>query len=262
MGCRKCIGTCPEKALWFTDDGIRIDRTLCTRCESCTGECAARALTISAKPWSVEMLVNYAQKDRHFYDAFHGGVTFSGGEATLHAPFIAGAAEKLQFMGISVALDTSGYCAGNIFESLFSTINYILFDLKFVDESYHREFVGTGNSRILDNFNRIVQAKKTGVYSGELWIRTPVIPNATDSESNILAIGEILNIHSDMIDRWELCAFNNMCKDKYRNLGIAWEYMETGLLPDSRMRMLLQAAKKIVGDSFLVLSSGLTAKGQ
>jgi pyruvate formate lyase activating enzyme len=208
------------------------------------------------------MLVKYAQKDRHFYNAFHGGVTFSGGEAALYSSFITEAAGKLRSMGINVALDTSGHCEGGVFESLFSKINYILFDLKIADETIHRKFTGVGNSQILDNFNLIVQAKKAGTYSGELWIRTPVIPNATDSETNILAIAKILTTHSDMINRWELCAFNNMCKDKYRNLGIAWEYMESELLPDSRMRALLQTAKKMTGDRFIVLSSGLTAKEQ
>jgi pyruvate formate lyase activating enzyme len=262
IDCRKCAGSCPEKALFFTGEGILIDRARCTCCEICSEGCPAKALKISAKSWSVDMLVKYARKDRHFYDAFHGGVTLSGGEATLYPPFIAKAAERLQSEGINVALDTSGYCEADVFESLFPKVDCILFDLKFADESRHREFTGAGNCRILDNFSRIVQAKKDGTYSGELWIRTPVVPNATDSECNILAIAGILNTHSDMVDRWELCAFNNMCKDKYRNLGIDWEYMESGLLPDSKMRSLLQTANKAIGGRFPVLSSGLTAKEQ
>ena len=35
-----------------------------------------------------------------------------------------------------------------------------------------------------------------------------------------------------------------MCKDKYRSLGLEWEYMETDLLPHTRMRGLLQIADK------------------
>jgi hypothetical protein len=51
-----------------------------------------------------------------------------------------------------------------------------------------------------------------------------------------------------------------MCKDKYRSLGLEWEYMETDLLPHTRMRGLLQIAEKAIGGRVPVLSTGLTAK--
>jgi hypothetical protein len=51
-----------------------------------------------------------------------------------------------------------------------------------------------------------------------------------------------------------------MCKAKYRSLGLAWDYMETDLLPDSRMRDLLQTAKEALGDAVPIVSTGLTAK--
>ena len=29
------------------------------------------------------------------------------------------------------------------------------------------------------------------------------------------------------VERWELCAFNNLCRDKYRRLGMEWAYGST-----------------------------------
>ncbi|MDR1574805.1 MAG: glycyl-radical enzyme activating protein [Treponema sp.] len=259
IGCHTCVKVCPGKLLGFTEKGLGIDRAHCSRCGICTKRCPSKALQISARIWTVDELAAYALKDKHFYDAFKGGVTFSGGEAALHAPFILEAVEQLHAAGINAALDTSGHCSPELFERIFLSFNYILFDLKIADEEQHKKFTGAGNGFILNNLARIVQKKRNNEYAGELWIRTPVIPYATDTEENIRSIAEIIRTYHDTINRWELCAFNNMCKSKYRSLGLEWEYMETELLPHTRMQELLQTAKKVVGDKVPVLSTGLTA---
>ncbi len=65
----------------------------------------------------------------------------------------------------------------------------------------------------------------------ELWIRTPLIPGATDGEGNLLAIGDYLAAHlQGRIARWELCAFNNLCRDQYRRLGQEWAFADTPLM--------------------------------
>jgi pyruvate formate lyase activating enzyme len=206
--------------------------------------------------------VEYALKDKHFYDAFKGGVTFSGGEAALHIPFILEAAGRLHAAGINVALDTSGYCAPELFEPVFLSFDCILFDLKIADKEMHKKFTGVENGYILENLACIARKKKASEYIGEVWIRTPIIPHTTDSEENVLSIAELIKAHGDVINRWELCAFNNMCKDKYRSLGVAWEYMETDLLPHTRMQSLFQTAKKALGDQIPVVSTGLTARDE
>jgi pyruvate formate lyase activating enzyme len=259
IGCNTCVKVCPEKALEFTETGLAINRDQCTRCGICTRRCPAKAIQISARIWNVDELTVYALKDKHFYDAFNGGVTFSGGEAALHTPFILEAAERLHAVGINVALDTSGYCTPELFESVFLPFNYVLFDLKIADKELHKKFTGAENETILKNLTHIAR-KKNSEYIGEVWIRTPVIPGATDSEENILSIAEIIKTYGNVINRWELCAFNNMCKDKYRSLGLDWEYMETDLLPHSRMQNLFQVAVKALGDTVPVFSTGLTAK--
>jgi pyruvate formate lyase activating enzyme len=260
IGCHTCVKVCPGQFLDFTEKGLGIDRAHCGRCGICTKSCPSKALQISARVWTVDELVAYALKDRHFYDAFKGGVTFSGGEAALHAPFILEAVEQLHAAGVNVALDTSGYCSPELFERLFLSFNYILFDLKIADEQQHKKFTGAGNGFILKNLARIARKKRNNEYAGELWIRTPIIPYATDTEENILSIAEIIRTCRDAISRWELCAFNNMCKSKYRSLGLEWEYMETDLLSHTRMQELLQIAEKVIGDNVPVLSTGLTVK--
>jgi pyruvate formate lyase activating enzyme len=202
----------------------------------------------------------YALKDKHFYDVFNGGVTFSGGEAALKGPFILEAAGRLHKAGVNVALDTSGYCPPSRFESVFLPFDYILFDLKIADREQHKIFTGAGNEPVLENLACIARKKRNSEYIGEVWIRTPIIPGATDSEENILSIAEIIHTYEDVIGRWELCAFNNMCKNKYLSLGIDWEYRETDLLPHAWMENLSRIAQKALRDAVPVVSTGLTAQ--
>ncbi len=65
----------------------------------------------------------------------------------------------------------------------------------------------------------------------KLWVRTPLIPDATATEENLTGIGRYLAQHvGKWLERWELCAFNNLCIDKYKRLGKTWEFESTPLL--------------------------------
>jgi pyruvate formate lyase activating enzyme len=64
-----------------------------------------------------------------------------------------------------------------------------------------------------------------------LWIRTPLIPGATAEDECICDIGQFLvdNL-GDFVARWELCAFNNLCRDKYSRLDLDWEFAKETLI--------------------------------
>ncbi len=57
------------------------------------------------------------------------------------------------------------------------------------------------------------------------------IPGATALRENIHAIGSYLHEHvNGSVARWELCAFNNLCRDKYERLDMDWRFAETQLM--------------------------------
>ena len=47
----------------------------------------------------------------------------------------------------------------------------------------------------------------------------------------------------DRVERWELCAFNNLCADKYARLGQEWQFKGVGLMRKARMEELVALAK-------------------
>jgi pyruvate formate lyase activating enzyme len=78
-----------------------------------------------------------------------------------------------------------------------------------------------------------------------VWVRTPVIPGATDSSENIEAIGRFL-AEAGLPERWELCAFNNLCRDKYERLDLDWKYKETSKMPKASLEQLAALARRYV----------------
>ena len=77
-----------------------------------------------------------------FYRNSGGGVTFSGGEATVQAEFLRELAGAFYDMGISIALETCGYFNYEEVEDIFKKMDLIFYDLKHMDEERHRHLRG------------------------------------------------------------------------------------------------------------------------
>jgi len=173
---------------------------------------------VSPEALCVELL-----KDRAFFEKSGGGVTLSGGEPTLQPAFAIALCQHLHAAGVQVAVDTCGLCAWETLRSFIPYTAVFLYDLKFIDEGEHRRWTGAPNQGILDNLKQLGAEVAAG--KRRLWIRTPLIPRATLSQKNISAIGAWLGKEMDgRVERWELCAFNNLCRDKYRRLDLDWEF--------------------------------------
>lgn len=184
-----------------------------------------------------------------------GGVTFSGGEPALQYSFIEALAVKLKKENFHLAFDTCGMAPLSAFKAVLPYMDLVLFDLKEMDEKKHRKFTGSSNKQILKTLKYMLQ----NFPSLKIWIRTPVIPGMTASKANIRGIGKFINANMDRrVEKWELCAFNNLCKDKYARLGLTWTLKDTALLPQSQADRLLREAISAVGGACAVSFSGLT----
>lgn len=235
IGCGICLKACPHAGLAKTGDGITRDRSRCTSCGKCARECPAGAQEMLGIMVGQEELSKELLKDRVYYEKSGGGITLSGGEPLMQAEFCAGLLQKLKEQGISTAVDTCGMCSTASLDSVLPLTDLILFDLKEIHPEKHRGYTGHANRRILENLVYIrdyVRANR----EKRLWIRTPLIPGATAEAETVERIGRFL--HSTLeneMQRWELCAFNNLCRDKYRRLDMEWEYAATPLMSKAEM---------------------------
>ncbi|MEN6420258.1 MAG: glycyl-radical enzyme activating protein [Clostridiaceae bacterium] len=237
IGCGTCLNACPNGALSQTEEGILIDRRLCAGCYSCISACPTLALEGKGQDAEPAELCRELVKDRAYFGR-DGGVTLSGGEALLQE----GAIELLRLLkaeGVQTAVDTCGMLFTEQLERALPYTDILLYDLKIMNDADHERWTGRGNSMILRNLGVAALWAKG---NGRLWIRTPIIPGATDSVENIRAIGERISTIGGA-ERWELCAFNNLCTDKYKRLDIDWAFKNTPLVSKRHMQELLAAAK-------------------
>jgi len=236
IGCRTCEETCPTGALERTSDGLAIHREVCTLCGDCAEACPANALEVLGKVVSVDALVRDLTKDRSYYEKSGGGVTLSGGEPTSQPTFSLELLTALSEQGIRVALDTCGLTSQEILSRFLPGVDLVLFDLKLLDAQRHWDWTGQDNRIILSNLGFLQLWVEKHAGKPAVWIRTPLIPGATDDRQNIQSIGAFLaNEYQDMIQRWELCAFNNLCKDKYRRLDKPWDFQGSRLYTKSEL---------------------------
>ena len=258
IGCSTCSDVCPNGAVSILDNGVGTDSDKCDRCGTCVDECPTTAREMLGTVRSVDDLVAEIVKDRSWFDSSEGGgVTVSGGEPAVQARGAAELMSRCRGEGLHVALDTCGMCSTDRLLKLVGLSDLVLFDLKEMDSARHEQLTGQPNERILANAKTLGdELRKSGV---PLWIRTPLIPEATATKGNMAAIGKFIAAHlKGVVTRWELCAFNNLCADKYRRLGMDWKLANAKLLDQSDAEALGQVARAAVGEPRLVALTGMT----
>ncbi|MGV8024978.1 MAG: glycyl-radical enzyme activating protein [Anaerolineaceae bacterium] len=246
IGCKTCVLSCPGGCISMENGRLRIDSKMCVLCGKCAEACPANALELLGKHIHVKELSEELLKDSAFFAQSGGGVTFSGGEPALQPEFCTTLMKILKEQKIHIALDTCGLVPQANLEMILPHTDLVMYDLKLMDAQQHQHFTGASNERILENLLWLAQGMRKRSQKLVLWIRTPLIPNATATKENIQAIANFMNQNlTDQVERWELCAFNNLCRDKYVRLGMDWEYHDQALMSREELDTCLQWAKQV-----------------
>jgi pyruvate formate lyase activating enzyme len=219
--CGDCLAGCQDGAIRL-QDGERIIRERCSRCGQCVEVCPARALRSIGTYYSVDECADFLLKDRLFYETSDGGVTFSGGEPTLHMDFLSAVMKILKKSSIHIAIQTSGMFDLSGFQAkLLPYCDLIFYDIKFYDAGSHRQYTGADNSTILDNFVYLVRHS-----DAEIIPRVPLVPGITDTEDNLTKIAHFLKTTG--CNEYELLPYNPGGISKRRATGRP----VPGMLPD------------------------------
>lgn len=239
IGDRACIEACTDNNLDLTADGMIIDWDNCKLCASCEDVCPTGAIEFIGTEWDSEKLVEELSRDKVFFTTSNGGVTISGGEPLLQSEFAIDLAKGLRSKGIHVALDTSGYASEKVWNDILQYIDLVLLDIKNMNSENHLEQTGVPLERILSNTEILA---KTEI---PVWIRTPIIPDYTDSDDNIHAISKFIVDRLPNVERYDLLAFNKMCVEKYSLFGLEYPLKDSKLVQKETMEHLASIAKQI-----------------
>ena len=169
-----------------------------------------------AKLFTIEELVYVLLQDKAFYDASGGGVTLTGGEPLLQAPFAMALCDALHAKDVHVMIETAANVATSIFTDMLEKLDAIFIDLKHHSNKEHMRGTGSGLSLPLANI-RLALASDVPTT-----IRIPVIPSYNNSPEDICRFAELLK---DLgAKEVHLLPFHQMGDYKYEKLGFAYAF--------------------------------------
>jgi len=238
------ISLLPDTGKSYTDLGA------CIACGKCASEevCEHTARSLSGHSATVSEVVKEVMKDKIFYRSSGGGVTVSGGEPLMQPEFTRGILQGCKELGISTAIETSGFASWETASHVFEYADLLLYDIKHMDTARHKALTGVGNERIHDNLRRAVTE-----MNKKVWLRLPLIKDVNDSEKEILEIRDLaLELGNNVEEIWFL-AYHNMGLSKLEALGASTKVMETFETPETEH---LEYLKSILEEKNLTVKLG------
>lgn len=155
-----------------------------------------------------------------FLRRYRGGVTVSGGEPLVQAPFLARILRRCKELGLHTALDTNGYLGDRVQGQLMDDIDLFLLDLKSWDRDTHLALTGVEPGPCFDFARRLSDSAKA------MWIRFVLVPGVTDAEDNVAGLAAFV-ASLDGVERVEVLPFHKMGEFKWQELGLEYKLTET-----------------------------------
>lgn len=218
--CGMCLDACPvpDTLQFYRGKLVGIDRDKCTTCMACYDECPSDAIKQWGKAMSVEECMKEIMRDVGYYERSGGGVTVSGGEPLIQADFVAELFQACKEQGIQTCLESTFHAPWSEVEKVLPYTDIIISDIKHMDSAVHKEYIGVGNERILENLKKLTEEER------EFILRIPVIPNVNDDMGNISATADfILNELGGKVRTLQLLSFMRLGEEKYTSLGMPYE---------------------------------------
>ena len=163
-----------------------------------------------------------------------GGVTFSGGEPCVQAEFFTELGKMLKESGLHIALDTCGDIYNQSVRELLLIVDLVLLDVKMTSEEDYKKYTGGSLDKTLRFLSELDKMGK------EVWIRHVVVPSINDNEEDIKALKELLKPYS-CITKIELLPYKDLCREKYKMLGIEFPLENTPPMSAARIAELSQS---------------------
>ncbi|MEW6399257.1 MAG: glycyl-radical enzyme activating protein [Bacillota bacterium] len=236
IGCGECLKVCRHGAIINQGGTVLAVTEKCTLCGDCVTVCHAGARTIVGREVTAEEVMAEIRKDRDFYEESGGGVTFSGGEPLAQPGFLELLLKRCKEEEYRTAVETTGLAKLEDLLRISETTDLFLYDLKLMDDKEHRKFTGASNRVILDNL------KALSLYHETIIVRVPIIPGVTDSEHNLLRLGEFLSgLRS--VREVHLLPYHRHGADKYTRLSRRYSLPEMRPPDDETMNRIAERLK-------------------
>ena len=232
IGCGGCVSKKLKSGLSFEEDTLYWNELL-DEAKEIELTCPSRALHVIGYDATIEEVLKEVNKDSIFYGDEEGGLTLSGGEPMMQPEFTFELLKRAREEGINTSIETTGFCKTENLIKIAGQLDYMLMDIKSMDEDEHKRATGVGNKQILENF----KAVRAAYPNLPIHVRTPVIPGFNDSKEAISAIRDFVYGFDNV--RYELLKYHRLGESKYESLHRTYPMGEV-TLEDSLFKELQQ----------------------
>lgn len=171
-----------------------------------------------------EVTVDDLMKDlisyKHFMRSSGGGVTASGGEATLQKEFVTEWFKACKEQGIHTCLDTNGFVRhyDEALDALLEQTDLVMLDIKHMNDDVHIPLTHVSNKYCLEFARYLVQKNKT------IWIRYVVVPGWSDDDEGAHALGKFIRDEMQgKVEKVEMLPYHELGKHKWTAMGEKYE---------------------------------------
>lgn len=151
-----------------------------------------------------------------FYQNNNGGVTCTGGEPLLQSEFVDEVFKETKQIGLTTALDTCGNVPlTDSVKSVLSRTDYLLLDVKSLNEEKHKEITGVNRNLVGKFFD---YANSQGINT---WLRYVYLPGYTDGEDDKKSLITYINSFPS-VERVDILPYHDLGRHKWEELGFKY----------------------------------------
>lgn len=186
--------------------------------------------------WTVGDVVKRVLRYKPYFQG-GGGVTVSGGEPLMQPGFCAALFKELKDAGISTALDTSGIAPLAPARDVLKNCDLVLCDIKFLTDQEYRRYCKLQNGSVYEFLDLCAD------FGVPVWVRHVVVPGLTDSVEYLNKLYKKAYSYKN-VQKVELLPFKKLCKSKYEQLGIEFEFDKYPQMSSEQINRLTEKIKK------------------
>ncbi|RHO27959.1 glycyl-radical enzyme activating protein [Amedibacterium intestinale] len=227
VACKACINHCHSKALSFVNGHMHYEQTKCILCRTCENVCMQDAISFNGENWKEEDVLEEILKDKDYYDASGGGVTFSGGEPFVQFSSLLHLLKMCKQKNISTAVETTGDVPFERIREAEPYLDLFLYDFKHLDNIRLKKVTAGNGKRIKANLTWLLKTCPDKVI-----VRIPIIPGFNFEEA---LLKKTFHYLQDLgVKKLHLLPYHTLGKPKYEKMGKLYT-METSMMKEEEL---------------------------